>query len=263
MCKVIIALFFLSVLSLNAQTITMGEVNAPLSDIDSENSNLLLVQSATLAQPATLQSLSFYIQAAAGNLILGVYDSTGPNGGPGNLVAQTASVPVTQTGWLTLASPNVLLQPGMYWLAYTPNSDALSFWVDRTTGQTVYVSQAFGPMPALFPGNVNTTTSHWSFYATLSVGAPTPTPTPTPTPSPTPPPGVTLAWDAPSTITGYQVSYGTVHGGPYPTMVNAGNNLTVTLTGLTSGTTYYAIVQSFDVNGNLSCTMNEITFTAP
>lgn len=49
---------------------------------DSGNGNLLLAQDAVLSQPGTLQSLSFYV-TAAGRLRLGLYDATGPGGGPG------------------------------------------------------------------------------------------------------------------------------------------------------------------------------------
>ena len=85
--------------SAQAQSVTIGQTSV-LSSGDSGNGNLLLAQSATLAQAATVQSLSFYVTAASGSLILGVYDATGPNGGPGALKAQTNSfTPVT--GWNT------------------------------------------------------------------------------------------------------------------------------------------------------------------
>src|SRR5262245_11640274 len=80
-------------------SITMGETNI-LPDFDDGNGNLLVAQQAVLSQPATLQSLSFYVTSAAGSLILGVYDATGPGGGPGHRRGQTASfTPVV--GWNT------------------------------------------------------------------------------------------------------------------------------------------------------------------
>src|SRR5262252_5098295 len=82
-----------------ASTITIGETNV-LSAADSGNKNVLAAQNATLSQPATIQSLSLYVSQASGNLILGIYDSGGPNGGPGALKAQTKSfAPVV--GWNT------------------------------------------------------------------------------------------------------------------------------------------------------------------
>jgi hypothetical protein len=73
-----------------AQTVTMGET-AVLTTDDNENGNLLIAQEASLSQSATIQSMSFHVTAAAGELVLGVYDSTGPSKGPGHLVAQTAA----------------------------------------------------------------------------------------------------------------------------------------------------------------------------
>ena len=282
-CQILLSILLsLVAYTANAQTpIIIGDQNVETAT-GFGNAGEIISQAASLNQAATLTSLSFYVRFGGAYLILGVYDASGPNGGPGNLIAQTASATVWTTGWLTLATPQVLLQPGMYWLAYAPNN-IFGLWVDRAAGQTVYASRAFGQMPSVFPSATTSITSQCSFYATLTSQpapspSPTPSPTPSPSPSPTPTPGqvtltpgqvtltpgqVTLAWSAPSTITGYEVSYGTTDGGPYPNIVNAGLNLTVTLTGLTSGTTYYAIVQSYDVNGNLSCTLNQLTFTAP
>jgi len=107
-----------------AQSVTIGET-AVLSAGDNGNGNLLSAQRAKLAQAATIQSLSFYVTAASGKLILGIYDATGPNGGPGALKAQTNSfTPVT--GWNTanVITP-VSLTAGAYWLAYLPSSNAL------------------------------------------------------------------------------------------------------------------------------------------
>ena len=108
----------------NTGLITIGETNtSPIED--GGNGNLLIAQQATLTQAATLQSLSFYVMNAAGNLRLGIYDATGPGGGPGSKKAETNSfVPVL--GWNTVdATPQVTLPPGTYWLAYLASSDNL------------------------------------------------------------------------------------------------------------------------------------------
>ena len=65
--------------SAQAQSVTIGS-NAVWSAADSDNGNLLSAQIAKLSQAATVQSLSFYVTAASGNLILGIYDATGPGG---------------------------------------------------------------------------------------------------------------------------------------------------------------------------------------
>jgi glucose/arabinose dehydrogenase/PKD repeat protein len=135
---------------------------------DSGNGNLLLVQDAVLSQPGTLQSLSFYVTAAVGQLRLGLYDSTGPGGGPGAKKAETnAFTPVV--GWNTanVITP-VALAAGNYWLAYMPQSDGLNFICDRDFGQFKYYAYPFGPMPATFSTSPNSGVTHWSFYGTLT-----------------------------------------------------------------------------------------------
>ena len=95
-----------------------------LSSGDSGNGNLLAAQSANLAQAATIQSLSFYVTAASGSLILGSSDATGRDGRPRALKASTKSFTPT-TGWNTanVVTP-VSLAVGSYWLAYLPSSNA-------------------------------------------------------------------------------------------------------------------------------------------
>jgi hypothetical protein len=158
-----------------AQTVTMGET-AVLTAGDSENGNLLLAQEASLSQSATVQSMSFYVTAAAGELVLGIYDATGPSGGPGTLVAQTAAF-APEVGWNVAATTMTpTLAAGNYWLAYFPSSDALSFEKQNNSGNCRYYSLQFNStLPQTFsttPNNCTPTT--WSLYATLGTTA-TPT----------------------------------------------------------------------------------------
>jgi hypothetical protein len=153
----------------SGSTITIGETTV-FGDTDGGNGNLLLVQDATLSQTATIQSLSFHIINAAGNLRLGVYDASGPGGGPGQLKAQTDSfAPVA--GWNTqpVITP-ISLPAGNYWLAYFPSSSSLSFATNFGIGQYKYASLAFGPMPSTFPAINGSGVTHWSLYATLTTG---------------------------------------------------------------------------------------------
>jgi len=145
---------------------TLGETTV-FSDQDGDNGNMLLVQDATLSRTATLKSLSFYINAPAGSLRLGIYDATGPNGGPGALKAQTASfTPVA--GWNTSSvTTPVSLPSGKYWLAYFPSSANLQFRVNRSIGSFKAASLRFGPMPAKFPKVSLQGTTHWSLYGSL------------------------------------------------------------------------------------------------
>jgi hypothetical protein len=149
-------------------TITIGEPTI-LNNPDSGNGNLVLAQLATLAQPAKLTSLSFYIATADGKLRLGLYDATGPNGGPGAKKAETAEF-VASAGWaaVPVITP-VQLAAGDYWLAYAPESSALEFRVAGDgTGSIAYFSQPYGPLPQTFSTTPTTTNDHWSFYATLT-----------------------------------------------------------------------------------------------
>ena len=174
----------------------MGQTSV-LSGSDGGNGGYLIAQNATLTNAGTLQSESFYVNTAGGNLTLSVYDATGANGGPGKLIASSA-VFTPVTGWNTVPLPQVALSPGNYWLAYLPTSNALGF--PATFGAGTYYAAAGQtsvpspfPLSAAFKGSTN-----WSLYATLTPGGtptatptPTPTPTPAPTPTPTPTPGIT------------------------------------------------------------------------
>lgn len=146
---------------------TIGEVNV-LPDNDSGNGNLLLAQQALLSQAGTIQSLSFYVTSPAGQLRLGVYDASGPSGGPGVKIAETAEItPVA--GWNTSAvlAP-VVLAPGTYWLAYFPSDSSLSFKHNWGAGNFVQYSLSYGPMPATFPTPFFSGPDHWSFFGTLT-----------------------------------------------------------------------------------------------
>lgn len=147
--------------------ITIGETTV-FGSTDSGNGNLLVVQDAVLSQTATIQSLSFRILSAAGNLRLGIYDATGPSGGPGALKAQTNSfVPVV--GWNTqsVITP-VSLSAGSYWLAYFPSSNSLAFATNFSIGSYKAAPLTFGSMPATFPAVTISGTTHWSLYGTLT-----------------------------------------------------------------------------------------------
>jgi Protein of unknown function (DUF4038)/Putative collagen-binding domain of a collagenase len=154
--------------------LTIGETNV-LPNFDNGNGNLLVAQSAVLSTTATLTSLSFDVTTAAGKLRLGVYDSSGPGGGPGALKAQTAEItPIP--GWNTanVTSP-VSLPAGTYWLAYFPSDNNLAFLKTADASSSgKYYSLAYGALPATFSTAPSSTPSHWSLYATLTTDSPAP-----------------------------------------------------------------------------------------
>jgi hypothetical protein len=151
-----------------SESITMGQRQVlPIDDFG--NGGLLLAQATFLNQRALLQSLSFYVTQTAGKLRLGIYDDTGPNGGPGVKQAETAELtPIV--GWNTAAVTRpVTLPMGKYWLTYLPSSNDLHFrrGGDRT-GQNTWYPYAYGPLPAVFSRTPTVSSDHWSFYATLT-----------------------------------------------------------------------------------------------
>jgi hypothetical protein len=75
---------------------------------------------------------------------------------------------------------------------------------------------------------------------------------------------VTLAWDtSPSTgITNYSVYYGTATGA-YTNQVNAGTNLSVTVSNLVNGVKYYFAATALDTHGMESAYSAEINYTIP
>jgi hypothetical protein len=168
-----------------AQSIDIG-VTQVFPAADNGNANLLIVQQTSLGQAATLKNLNFYATQAAGSLILGVYDATGTNGGPGNLLATTAQFSPT-VGWnMQPVLAPVALPAGSYWLAYFPSSNALAFR-KQLAGNCYYYNLNFGALPSVFVlAAANNLTVEWSFYASLdtSTDSITPPATPNPTPSP-------------------------------------------------------------------------------
>ena len=145
---VAVALILLFAPVASAETITMGETTV-LEDGDSGNRDLLLAQQTTLTRAATLQSLSFYVTEAWGQLRLGVYDASGPGGGPGVKRAETTAFTPSE-GWNTrVVTTPVLLEAGNYWLAYLPSRNRLAFR-KQPTGSARYYSVEFGPMPTIF-----------------------------------------------------------------------------------------------------------------
>jgi hypothetical protein len=161
-----------------AQTFTLGETTL-LGYSDNGNANLLLAQGPYhLNQPATVQSLSFYVTTAAGQLRLGMY-TAGPNNDckGGSLRAQTNAFAPRQNSWNSANVTNQMTLPvGNYCLAYNPSSNNLSFRKGLSTGNAnVYYPYAFGPLPQTFSSSPGGDPFHWSFYATLMPSAPPPT----------------------------------------------------------------------------------------
>jgi hypothetical protein len=155
-------------------SVVIGEPNILALD-DSANGSWMIAQPATLGQTGTIQSISFYVAAAAGKLRLGIYDASGPNGDPGVKKAETAEL-TPGAGWVTanVVTP-VTLPAGTYWLAFLASSDAM---VQRkAVGQAVWYQFPYAVMPGTFSTTAEHGTVHYSIYATLNVGPANPPPT--------------------------------------------------------------------------------------
>ena len=159
-------------------TINLGPTSPGLT-IDDGNGGLLCATKYLLAQQATLQSLSFYVETPSGQLNLGVFSDN--NGTPGMLVAETGPF-VTGVGWNTKTTTiHPLLQPGSYWLAYLAQNNALAFRKTSTGGTSRVRAVTFGSLPAYFPSPLGISASIWSQNATLATVPPPPPPPPPPT----------------------------------------------------------------------------------
>ena len=147
-------------------TFTVGET-ALLPITDGGNGNLMVAQSAILSKTGTLQSLSFYVNQAAGALRLGLYDASGPGSGPGNKKAEINVIsPVLGWNTVNVITP-VTLTAGSYWLAYLPSSSRLHFLLSVSSGHLAYYAFPFGVMPAKFSASPASGIGHWSFFATF------------------------------------------------------------------------------------------------
>jgi len=75
---------------------------------------------------------------------------------------------------------------------------------------------------------------------------------------------LTMSWSASASpsVTGYDVYYGT-NSGNYPYVINAGDALSVTISNLTPGVTYYFAATAYDANGDQSAFSGEISFIIP
>ncbi len=72
---------------------------------------------------------------------------------------------------------------------------------------------------------------------------------------------VTLGWDPSDGATGYKVSWGPASGS-YPSQADAGSATTFTISGLTAGATYWAVVQAYNDTG-ISPYSTPLQFTVP
>lgn len=111
-----------------------------------------------LEAPATITSVRVrFVTGGNGHYDVGIYDATGVNGAPNNLLAHAAATATSlATAGNTTASPafingNLSLPPGRYWLAFwiDNGTDTFTQKVSVATLGMVQTGTTAGPLPAL------------------------------------------------------------------------------------------------------------------
>ena len=146
-------------------TATLGDFTVE-SGAASSLGGVLDAQQTSLPLAGTLQSLSVYVDTSSGKLALGLYDATGPSGGPGKLLASTLAVSPT-TGWNTLpVVTRVPLAAGNYWLALTVDNNTMV--LRRVLSGSAKRAFSFTLMNP-YPASGFNAVQKYSLYGTVSI----------------------------------------------------------------------------------------------
>lgn len=73
-----------------------------------------------LLAPVTVTQMRCFVSSASptGNIDMGIYDSTGSNGAPNNLLGHTGAIAAANGVFTQNLTANLTLAPGRYWLAF-------------------------------------------------------------------------------------------------------------------------------------------------
>ncbi|SRR6266496_599774 len=112
--------------------------------------------------------------AVTGNVDMGIYDSSGTNGAPNNLLGHTGAIAAV-TGLFTQSlTANLLLLPGIYWLAWVDTSaDAVGRSAGPGTagqGPSIVSNNTFSVLPNPLTGGTADTPNKVALMALLSGG---------------------------------------------------------------------------------------------
>jgi len=128
----------------------------------------------TLYAPVMVtQMRCFFSGAVTGNCDMGIYDSTGPNGVPNNLLAHTGAIAAVTGLFTQNLTANLLLFPGRYWLAWL---DTVADSIQKAGGVAAgispfYVSNStFTVLPNPLTGGVADTPNRVTLLALVSGG---------------------------------------------------------------------------------------------
>lgn len=131
-------------------TIFIGHNTHDLAGSDGGNTNTLSAVKATCSGTGTVQSMSFYVNTASGNINLGLYADSG--GEPGALLCQTGNFAAASNQWNTRnTTTNPTVNSGNYWVAFLGLNSALSFPANLS----------FAANNARFIGSTTTMTDPW------------------------------------------------------------------------------------------------------
>jgi hypothetical protein len=136
---------------------------------DNGNANLLCGVQVNVPSTCVAESLSFFVTAPSGNLVLSIYDATGIGGTPGQLLAQTNAFAAV-ANWNSQALQKPLsLSAGTYWLCYDPSSNDLGFAVQSGGRGFVAGVPYSNAMPGIAPaGSIVGGGCVWSIYASVA-----------------------------------------------------------------------------------------------
>ncbi len=127
-----------------------------------------------LASVTVTQMRCQFTGAPTGNCDMGIYDATGTNGAPNNLLGHTGAIAAT-TGLFTKSlTANLPLSPGQYWLAWL---DTVADTVGRSTGlgtagqgPSLVSNSTFSVLPGPLTGGVADTSNKIAMMALLLGG---------------------------------------------------------------------------------------------
>lgn len=152
-------------------TFNVGETGIVGDTLASGNNSLSFSQPITLSVPASLVSLSIYLNpsgTSTNQCAIGIYDDDG-TGLPNNLLSQTA-LQLAVTGWQTLVATTGVLSPNIYHLALIDPGDSTlqcPFFLSSTYSIANVTTLGVFPNPWV---SASTGTGHLAIYATFDDG---------------------------------------------------------------------------------------------
>lgn len=113
------------------------------------------------AQVTIAQMRTFISGTPTGNIDMGIYDSSGTNGAPNNLMGHTGAIAATTGAFTQSLTANLPLSPGVYWLAFLDTvADSIYSRTEPLAGMAAVLKTTatnLTVLPASWPASANTT----------------------------------------------------------------------------------------------------------